>query len=222
MDIYRFIDSKDIRKYLQTIGYNFSTTEAAFLVWQSTKTTLDEKFTAWREIIDTMPDCSIDARRNSDYIESFHTALQNCMKLPSITPYLFEDMWFAFPTPFRRGDILISVSAPKQGPLSRQPFVLERICTWDTSEMIRNGFSPNSKRTIDADRIVSNLAKYGDVTDMSASGYFKSDEILKTKLKLYTDNVPWYLGFEYFYDDLGQYTEIIHKVSEKLKAGWKM
>ena len=34
MDIYRFIDSKDIRAYLKSLRCDSTLTEAAFLVWQ--------------------------------------------------------------------------------------------------------------------------------------------------------------------------------------------
>ena len=59
MDLFRFIDSKDIREHLRQIGYSFTAPEAAFLVWQCRNATLKEKFAAWREIIETMPDCSL-------------------------------------------------------------------------------------------------------------------------------------------------------------------
>ena len=62
MDLFRFIDSKDIREHLRQIGYSFIAPEAAFLVWQCRSATLKEKITAWREIIETMPDCSLTRR----------------------------------------------------------------------------------------------------------------------------------------------------------------
>ncbi len=34
MDIYRFINSKDIRAHLENIGYQFNALEAAWLVYQ--------------------------------------------------------------------------------------------------------------------------------------------------------------------------------------------
>ena len=62
MNYDRFIHSKDIRDYLQQIGYSFAAPEAAFLVWQCRNATLKEKFAAWREIIETMPNCSLTRR----------------------------------------------------------------------------------------------------------------------------------------------------------------
>ena len=46
MDLFRFINSKDIRDYLRQIDYSFTAPEAAFLVWQCRSATLKEKITA--------------------------------------------------------------------------------------------------------------------------------------------------------------------------------
>lgn len=59
MDVFKFINSRDIREYLQKINYSFSPLEIAWLVKKSKYTTLKEKHNAWREIINTMPDCEI-------------------------------------------------------------------------------------------------------------------------------------------------------------------
>ena len=69
MDILKFINSKDIREYLQKINYQFTPIEAAWLVWKSTNTTLKENHTAWGEIIKTMPDCRIEKHLNQLQIE---------------------------------------------------------------------------------------------------------------------------------------------------------
>ena len=55
MNYYRFLDSRDIRNYLENMEYPLSTPEAAYLVWQCRRVTLEEKFAAWEEIVDTMP-----------------------------------------------------------------------------------------------------------------------------------------------------------------------
>ena len=63
MDIYRFIDSRDIREHLKKLDYQFSTPETAFLVWHCRTATLNEKIAAWEDIISTMPNCSMSPRR---------------------------------------------------------------------------------------------------------------------------------------------------------------
>ena len=46
MDAFRFINSRDIRKYLKEIGYQFSSLEAAWLVWQNRNISLKDKYAA--------------------------------------------------------------------------------------------------------------------------------------------------------------------------------
>lgn len=81
MDIYSFIESKDIREYLKKKEYKFTTPEAAFLVWHCRRKTMKEKFTAWNEIIRTMPDCEMQARSDMAAIPDFHLFLRRYMEL---------------------------------------------------------------------------------------------------------------------------------------------
>lgn len=76
MDIYNLINSKDVRNYLQDIHYQFTTPEAAFIVYWCKHATLDKKMEAWQEIIKTMPDCSMEKRWNMMHIDSFHAFLE--------------------------------------------------------------------------------------------------------------------------------------------------
>lgn len=56
MDIYRFINSKDVAAYLKDRSYEFTPTQAAYLVGQCDDAMLEERMGAWHEILDTMPD----------------------------------------------------------------------------------------------------------------------------------------------------------------------
>ncbi len=76
-----YINSKDIAKHLKKIDYQFSTPEAAFLVFRSHKYTLDEKIKAWGRIIKEMPDCSMERRMNMEAIDSMHNFLKEYIKL---------------------------------------------------------------------------------------------------------------------------------------------
>ena len=60
MDIFRFIDSADIRRYLAEIRYRFSTEEKMFLIWYCKAATLNEKIAAWQEIVGYVPSCPWD------------------------------------------------------------------------------------------------------------------------------------------------------------------
>ena len=57
-DFVEFINSEDVKQYVRETGYQLSSQEAAFVVWQSKDTPLEERFAAWEEIIETMPDSS--------------------------------------------------------------------------------------------------------------------------------------------------------------------
>ena len=72
MDIYNFINSKDICRHLRNINYEFSPLECAWLIWQSRRATVNDRHEAWSEIINTMPDCEIPNNK-----ESLHTFLRN-------------------------------------------------------------------------------------------------------------------------------------------------
>ena len=60
MDIFRFIDSADIRRYLVKIQYRFSTEEKMLLIWYCKSATLNEKIAAWQEIVGYVPSCPWD------------------------------------------------------------------------------------------------------------------------------------------------------------------
>lgn len=81
MEFYRFVNSKDIREYLQSINYTFTPIEAAWLFWKSMLTTLEEKHRAWEYIIGNMQDCCIQERLNTVPQPSLHHVLQELMRL---------------------------------------------------------------------------------------------------------------------------------------------
>lgn len=80
MDIYRFINSTDIREHLRTIGYVFNSLETAWLIWQCRTASLTEKHAAWQELIDTMPDCVIPKQDSATLPQSLHSFLRKYMK----------------------------------------------------------------------------------------------------------------------------------------------
>lgn len=50
-DFVEYINSKEVKQYVREKGYQLSSQEAAFVVWQSKDTPLEERFAAWEEII---------------------------------------------------------------------------------------------------------------------------------------------------------------------------
>ena len=81
MDYYKFVNSKDIEKHLRKINYQLNPIEKAWLVYQSVKTTLEEKYEAWNDILETTEDCELPEgyfdRRNM----RLHTSIKNYMDL---------------------------------------------------------------------------------------------------------------------------------------------
>lgn len=57
MDFTNFIPSKDVRAHIRKTGYQLSASEAAYLVWEHPDATLEDRCSAWEEILSTMPDC---------------------------------------------------------------------------------------------------------------------------------------------------------------------
>ncbi|MBQ6789681.1 MAG: hypothetical protein IJO81_05815 [Clostridia bacterium] len=80
MDFTRFINSRDIREHIRQIGYEFSSVEAAWIVWQSAARA-PEKHEAWEYIITNMPDTSLEERGKRPSYESLHDALRNYMDI---------------------------------------------------------------------------------------------------------------------------------------------
>ena len=70
--------------------------------------------------------------------------------------YSFMGLWFDFPTPFRKGDILWDPERPSNRHCCSGPFVNLGVCLED----------------IDSERVKENIRKYGDESDMSVGGYF--------------------------------------------------
>lgn len=296
MDIYRFLDSNDIRAHLQRLRYGFTLPEAAFLVWQCATAPLSEKHAAWRELIKTMPDCRMERRRIMCEIQSMHGFLQEYIELEekllrdfhresdavyfynilrkdegfcdgfsesekyerafpafshclaavkeeicdygaedilyiyikrqllsepnrSMTVFLnnrleimdidtfrspltkreqellgaFEGMWFAFPTPFKRGDLVCQKHSLKAWRFPQNVcYVLDSIAAWTNREIQENGFWRSRSDTQDMDQLHQMLLKDGDVTDMSFSAYSAEDG------QIIFYNVGWYLSLERF------------------------
>lgn len=215
MNIFRFINSKDICGYLRELQYQFTVPEAAFLIYMSRIVPLKEKFHAWQEIINTMPDCSMKERFNMKAIPSFHQFLEDYMALQkkmlawfyqqekavyTIECYekelwietdrqlnvlslgekdclldseidiavAFEGMWFSFPTPFHRGNILVNQRNPES------PIVLQDISVWGREELLRNRFSEDDLFVKNAEKRLERCQRYGDTSDMNYCAYYLS------------------------------------------------
>jgi hypothetical protein len=88
-EICRFVNSKDIKHYLLEINYEFSTAEAAWLVYQCRTATLDEKIMAWKDIVNTMADQAIDSPQFDEPYESIHKVILDFIDLKEQALKLF-------------------------------------------------------------------------------------------------------------------------------------
>lgn len=295
MDIFRFIDSADIRRYLAEIQYRFSTEEKMFLIWYCKAATLNEKIAAWQEIVGGVPSCpwdyALDIReRVAAYIElqeemlgqfqaadscvyqyrlaaaeetdlgSVYRSYEDCLAaaihaaqaagccrleirkepldaaehsrrigtclfnqdgelmqihcLPTdaedmMTYLLFEEMWFAIPTPFHSGDIVCSRFSPNE------PFVLTDMVTWDSERMMKElPPSEYDRQLLDcADWTVERLLERGDSRIMGAFGYRAEGGLIRREKAPICD----YLDLEYYRGPLDPSHKILQPVSSYLK-----
>lgn len=279
MDIFRFINSKDIREHLRSISYEFNSLETAWLIYQCHDATIDEKHKAWNELIETMPDCPIEKRLNTVAQDSLHAFLRQYMTLedkymnefcderhadtfnddkPFVykIKYIYEDgteyewdtvfsclnalyesimepeedvtsiqctkmqidrlesrqiaylnpsfellrldpgridsdkewdlfggvfdgLWFEFPTPFQKGDIVWNPDQPEG--FCAGPFVITGVCLDD----------------IESDKTKENIRKDGDSSDMCAGGFFLNEDG-----SIYGECMSNYMDLEFYNKEL--------------------
>lgn len=90
MNIYEFINSNDIREFLEKQNYEFDPLQKAYLIWQSGRHTLAQKHEAWQEIINTLPDMEVPERAHCEGFESLHKMLADYMATEKKYLKLFE------------------------------------------------------------------------------------------------------------------------------------
>lgn len=81
VNIYRFLNSKDISKHLREIRYEFNAMEMSYIVEICENATLNEKINAWQEIIETMPDCPMTCNHRAGMRMSTHDFLREYIEL---------------------------------------------------------------------------------------------------------------------------------------------
>ena len=81
MDVYRFINSKNVAEHLYAVGHEFTAYEAAYFVEHCIDATLCEKISAWNEIAEAMPDCPAAWDHNFSQYKSTRAFLREYIKL---------------------------------------------------------------------------------------------------------------------------------------------
>ena len=189
MDIYSFVNSKDIREHLRKIKYQFNSLETAWLIYQC-KSMSYESNKDWTEqfenIYGSLQDCLTAYKNDAGEADDrvlYYTIRKKSLVHPeyelkiayngndeldeivwqwprkeeydAILTESFEGLWFDFPTPFQKGDI-VWVPTPKESIiwLCDGGFVLLGLETWEPSKDVR---------------------EKGDNSDMVGFGYFVAD-----------------------------------------------
>lgn len=290
LDVFKFINSKDIKEYLKGIDYKFNSLETAWLIYQCNHLSIDEKHNAFRKLIETMPNCEIPKRMNTEPQNSLHTYLityiatenemlnkfikdgknyifewfhydakgggwfpsnecfhtfEECFNdaiwfnseyglktfgcekfkirkqkigaIDAIDIYclgekvydyefngkeldkyeilheVFDGLWFDFPTPFKKGDILCEydMDGCETKGFCQGPFVMKGITPTDTRDWARQS---------------------GDNSDMNAWGYFQHDDGT-----IYYKVMDNYMNLEYYRGEFTGKKRIIKALSNLVK-----
>ena len=200
MDIYSFINSRDVAEHCRSINHQFSATEAALIVYRSEKHNLREKHDAYREIIASMPDTEVQRRFNCPHYDSLHSVLRECLQCEHEYSgfEFFDGLWIEIPTPFVAGDIVVSsdYTESDESGFCNGPFVLISICYWNATK-----------------KHLQNLRKRADITDMTAYGYWLGEVGC-----IYAECMHAYQDLEYYRGELDGYKRILTAVSNHTKG----
>ena len=124
----------------------------------------------------------------------------------------FEGMWFDIPTPFKRGDVLIS---RRRYWLyrDRSPVVLDSMSTWSVEEFVKNGHCQTEEEKKGRERLYNHYIENGDVSDMNISGYFVCEDG-----DFYRETSYSILDYEYFDEPKTGGYRMVQVLSDYLKG----
>lgn len=106
MNIFDFINSKDIGEHLKRIEYPLNALEASWIVYQNDTHSMAQKMEAWRWIMDNMEDCEVLERINCIYRPSLFKTLEEYIALINgeITRFYETELGFVYLCSYWRGD----------------------------------------------------------------------------------------------------------------------
>lgn len=113
----------------------------------------------------------------------------------------FEGLWIDVPTPFRKGDIVCSRKTPFGYNIysDSEPFVLLSLANWSAKDAEERGEKLSEKDKAWKDKHLKYLKEYGDITDMTACGYFlSSDYNDRFTGEFYNEVMHDYVDLEYY------------------------
>jgi len=89
MDIYSFINSRDIAEHCRKIGHEFTPLEMAVIINLS-KECITKKHEGYIWLIENTPDCEVPERTNCNYFSSLHNLLRELMYIENRIDELFK------------------------------------------------------------------------------------------------------------------------------------
>lgn len=113
----------------------------------------------------------------------------------------FEGLWIDVPTPFRKGDIVCSRKTPFGYNIysDSKPFVLLSLANWSAKDAEERGEKLSEEDKAWKDKHLKYLKEYGDITDMTACGYFlSSDYNDRFTGEFYNEVMHDYVDLEYY------------------------
>ena len=113
----------------------------------------------------------------------------------------FEGLWIDVPTPFRKGDIVCSRKTPFGYNIysDSEPFVLLSLANWSAKDAEERGEKLSEKDKAWKVKHLKYLKEYGDITDMTACGYFlSSDYNDRFTGEFYHEVMHDYIDLEYY------------------------
>ena len=119
INIYKYINSEDVRNHLRNINYAFTPAECAYIVGISKNVNFREKKNAYEEIIDTTPDCLVGNKSLHEFLKARMQDEEDPMKnvnKAEIFERFFSALPLQFPLPFDKGDVLVNCTARVQTP----------------------------------------------------------------------------------------------------------
>jgi len=189
MDIYSYINSKDVAVHCREIDKTWTPYEMAIIISRSNRT-MDEKHAAWRELITDYPDMPTPKSLHYKSYDSLHVKLLEAIGCEEYSANIESDMsklakWLRscyvdIPTPFKRGDIL------KIG--NNTVFVLNSLAR-DDDEFLEEALR----------------GERADGSDLTGWGYFTDDKGL-----VYGDHVGGHDCFEYYHGKLAEKDCMLH------------
>jgi len=118
-NIYKYINSEDVRNHLLSIDYNFTPAECAYIVGITKAVNFREKKIAYEELINTTQDCLVGSYSLHEFLRERMSDEEDPMKdidRAESFECFFSALPLQFPLPFEKGDVVVDCTAPIRTP----------------------------------------------------------------------------------------------------------